>query len=122
MGPQWIVFDLVLDALSTLQVRTTVQAGFVLLGVTAGSSPAEAGGVLPFRAQLYDLPRKRRLADRGVQSALLGGGTTGGFMLREPYPLDLPNHQILVIAQNMAQVQNAVQLVLYGVAKRIDQK
>src|SRR5579864_8391542 len=57
-GPQWVVFDLVLGALATLQVRATLQEGFTLLGLTVSNSSNVSGG---FRAQIYDVPRQRRL-------------------------------------------------------------
>jgi hypothetical protein len=117
-APHWVVFDMVLGPLSTLQIRKTLHRGFTLLALTCSTTSNVSGG---FRAQIYDLPRKRRLADRGVNQALIGGLDESCF-LREPYPLDLPNHQILIIAQNLEAVQNAVQLVLYGPAKGIDQK
>jgi hypothetical protein len=118
-GPQWVVFDLVLGPLATLQVRATLQQNFTLLGLTVSNSSNVSGG---FRAQIYDVPKQRRLQDRGIQQALIGGLASGGFFLREPYPFDLPNHQVLVLAQNLEAVQNAVQLVMFGMAKRIDQK
>jgi hypothetical protein len=112
-GPTWECVSMVLTALGTSQVRVSLQREFTLLGLNVSTSSNVSGG---FRAQLYDVNKQVRLADRGVQQALLGGTDGEMFFLREPYAFPQPNSQILVMVQNLEAVQNTIQLVLYGVA------
>ncbi|HKM99445.1 MAG TPA: hypothetical protein VJX23_02930 [Candidatus Binataceae bacterium] len=116
-APEWECVTAILPALATTQARISVQRNFTLLAINASSISLVAGG---FRAQLYDVSKKVRLADRGLQTVLIGGtqGTvspSGPFFLREPYPFHEHDAQILVQLQNLEAVQNSIQLVLYGV-------
>lgn len=117
-GPIWEAVTLGLSALGTLQARVNVQRDFTLLAITVSSSSNVSGG---FRAQLYDMKKRLRMADRGVQFALIGGPNTGPFFLREPYRFDIPDSQILVIAQNLEAVANTVQIALFGMALRFNE-
>lgn len=124
-GPMWEPINMVLAARSTLQARVNFQRAFTLLAVAASSSSVVNGG---FRAQFYDMKKQRRLADRGVQQANIGGqvstggaGPTGPFFLREPYPFDITDSQLLVLVQNLETVQNTIQIVLYGSVLRFNE-
>jgi len=115
-APTWEAISMILSPLGTLQARVSLQREFTLLAMNAGSSSVVAGG---FRAQLYDVKRQVRLADRGIQFALMGGDSgppppTAPFFLREPYYFPDPDSQILVVVQNLEAVQNTVQIALYG--------
>jgi hypothetical protein len=122
-SPTWEAVTLVLPAQGTLQARVALQRDFTLLAITVSSSSLVNGG---FRAQLYDTKKRVRLADRGIQAALLGGGLgppspTAAFFLRDPYRFDQPDSQILVQMQNLEAVQNTVQIAFYGVALRFNE-
>jgi len=117
-GPTWEAVSMVLAPQGTLQARVNLQREYTLIGLTAATTSNANGG---FRAQLYDVKKQVRLADRGVQLALIAGnlgpvGPIASFLLREPYPFDEPDSQILVVVQNLETVQNSIQLALYGVA------
>jgi hypothetical protein len=122
--PTWEAVTLVLAPQSNQQVRVNVQRDFTLLSISVTNSSNVSGG---FRAQLYDVKKQLRLADRGVNQALMGGPAFGGarpngtFFLREPYRFDLPDSQLLIVAQNLETVQNLVQVALYGAALRFNQ-
>jgi hypothetical protein len=124
-GPDWEVVSMILNAGSTLQARVNLQRDYTLMALTVSSSSNVNGG---FRAQLYDTKKQRRLADRGVQMALMAGQPTaaappsGPFFLREPYKFDQPDSQILVLAQNLEVVTNTIQIVLYGVVLRFNEE
>lgn len=115
-APVWEAVSAQLAAQDTIQLRVNVQRDFWLLGLTA-SSDQNAG----FRAQMYDTIKKVRLADRGVKSQNIAGGSAGVTLLRDPYHFDQPDSQILVILQNLATVQANIQLVLYGQVLRFNQ-
>jgi hypothetical protein len=123
--PTWEAVNMVLNARSTLQARVNVQRDFTLIGLVASSSSVVNGG---FRAQLFDTKKQLRMADRGVQQSLIAGsvfgaGTLSGpFFLREPYPFDQPDSQVLVLVQNLETVTNTIQLVLYGLVLRFNAK
>jgi hypothetical protein len=122
-GPTWEVVSMILAAQGTLQARVNLQRDFTLISVATSSSSLVAGG---FRAQLYDTKKQVRLADRGVQQAMMGGqsggaGPTAPFFLRDPYRFDQPDSQILVMVQNLEAVQNTIQVVLYGLALRFNE-
>lgn len=117
-GPTWEVVNLVLNARATLQARVNLQRDFHLLAVLTSATSVVNGG---FRAQFYDVRKKLRLADRGVQQAQLGGGANSPAFLREPYRFDLPDSQVLVIAQNLETVTNTIQIVLFGFARRFNE-
>jgi hypothetical protein len=94
-----------------------VQRDFTLLAINTSTSSNVSGG---FLAQLFDVMRQVRLADRGLLSALMGGaqgppGPSAAFFLREPYPFHEHDSQILVNVQNLEAVQNTIQIALYGV-------
>jgi hypothetical protein len=115
-APTWEAITINVAALATAQVRVSLQRDFTLLSLTTSTSSNVNGG---FRGQLYDVMRKVRLADRGIQAALmggsLGGALTAAFFLREPYRFQTHDSQVLVMVQNLETVQNAVQICLYGV-------
>lgn len=117
-APTWEAVNLVIAALGTLQVRVALQRDFHLLAINVSTSSNVAGG---FRAQLYDVMKQVRFADRGLNQALMGGqqgpaGPVGAFFLREPYRFDEPNSQLLVNVQNLESVQNTIQIAFYGLA------
>lgn len=93
------------------------------MALTATSSVFTTRG--GFRAQLYDMKKQLRFADRGqlVANIAGNGGTTPGapFFLREPWQFDEPDSQVLVIVQNMETAQNSIQLVMYGQVLRFNQ-
>lgn len=115
-SPTWEAVSASLAGQDTIQLRVNVQRDFWLLGLTASSD-----NVAGFRAQMYDTIKKVRLADRGVQSPLIGGTSGGAYFLRDPYHFDQPDSQILVIIQNLATVVANVQLALYGQVLRFNQ-
>lgn len=113
--PSWEVITLSLPSLGTAQARVNVQRDFHLLG-TVGSSTSVNG----FRVQLYDVKKKRRFSDRGFGHFNLLGGQGSILFLRRPYRFDMPNSQILVVAQNFDTVQAIEQIVLYGCVLRFN--
>jgi hypothetical protein len=120
-APMWEAISFVLGPLQTAQARVNLQRDFNLLAILISNSSNVAGG---FRGQMYDTRKKLRLADRGVQQALMGGNMTalsGPFFLREPYPFDQPDSQILVQATNLEAVTNTIQIALYGLVLRFNQ-
>jgi hypothetical protein len=123
--PTWEAVTLVLAPLGNQQVRVNLQRDYTLLSISVTNTSNVNGG---FRAQLYDIKKQLRFSDRGVQQQLMGGPIGGGagfgpgtFFLREPYRFDLPDSQVLVVAQNLENVQNLVQIALYGSALRFNQ-
>lgn len=111
--PRWQVLNAVLGAQQTIQLKIDVPNDFYLLAFLTSSTSEVSGG---FRAQFYDVFKKYRLQDRGVQHALLGGGSGGAFFLRDAYHFDLPRSQVKVVLQNLELVANTIQVALYGVA------
>jgi hypothetical protein len=123
-APMWEVVTAILSARGSTRVRVNLQRDFTLMAITATASVNTALG--GFRAQLYDMKKQLRLADRGVMFANIagpmgGGGTPGGKFLREPWEFDEPDSQILVIVQNMEAAQNSIQISLYGQVLRFNQ-
>lgn len=125
-APMWECAEFVLSSRGSDRVRINLQRNFTLLAVIASASVNTALG--GFRAQFYDTTKKLRFADRGVMFANFAGtmgggvGTGGGAMwLREPWQFDEPDSQILVIAQNMENAQNRIQIVFYGQVLRFNQ-
>jgi hypothetical protein len=116
-APTWEAISMVLAARGTLQARVDLKREFTLLGITSSASVIDTGG---FRAQLYDVLRKRRIADRGVSRPNIAGGAGAMVLLREPYPFPDAGSQILVQVQNLEVVANTIQLVLYGVSRRFN--
>jgi len=122
-GPTWECVTMILAAQATQNVRVNLQRDYTLLSLAVSSSSVVSGG---FRAQLYDVKKQRRLMDRGINEALLGGqcgpvSPSNPFFLREPYEFPDADSQILVMMQNLEAVTNTVQLVLYGVALRFNE-
>lgn len=123
-GPIWECVNMVLTPHGTIQARVAVQRDFTLMAINTSSSSNANGG---FRAQMYDVKKQVRFADRGVQWVLMGGGQgpaggpVGTFYLREPYRFDQPDSQILVMVQNLELVTNTIQIMLYGVALPFNQ-
>lgn len=113
-GPSWQVATLVLAARTTGQMRISVPPDFHLLAINSSATVATALGA--FRAQFYDVKKKKRFGDRGTLFANIGGQTGQTFFLREPYQFDKPNSQVLVLIQNLEAGANTIQIVLYGVA------
>jgi hypothetical protein len=127
-GPMWEAITLALGAsgtnTQTLQARVNLQRNFTLLAIACTASSSLVGG---FRAQFFDMKKKRRLADRGVMFANLAGDLvlplpTGIKFLREPYVFDQPDSQVLVEVTNFEAVANTVQLVLYGLVLRFNEQ
>jgi hypothetical protein len=118
-GPSWEAVNIVLGPQGTQQARVNLQRNFTLLAITCSTTSNVSGG---FLAQLYDVKKQVRFADRGVLAAMIGGigGTAiddiAAYFLREPYPFEQPDSQVLVQVQNLEAVQNSIELVLYGVA------
>lgn len=111
--PRWQVLNAVLGAQQTIQLKIDVPNDFYLLAILTSATSELTGG---FRAQFYDVFKKYRLQDRGVQHALLGGASNGVFFLRDPYHFNLPRSQVKVVMQNLELVTNTIQVALYGVA------
>jgi hypothetical protein len=123
-APMWEVVNVILAARDSTRVRVNLQRDFHLMALTASVSVNTALG--GFRAQLYDRKKQLRFADRGQLVANLagtmgGGGFGGAFFLREPWPFEEPDSQVLVIIQNMEAAQNSIQLVMYGQVLRFNQ-
>jgi hypothetical protein len=122
-GPVWEAVPFVLAARDTVQARVNLQRGFTLLAITTASSVTDRGG---FRAQFYDMKKKRRFADRNVNAPNIAGAMGGvnpaaASFLREPYTFDQPDSQILVSVQNLETVANSIQVVFYGVVLRFNE-
>lgn len=122
-APTWEVVNVILNSLGSTRVRVNVQRDFTLMALTASASVNTVRG--GFRAQLYDMKKQLRFADRGQLFANIagpmGGAATGaGNFLREPWRFDEADSQILVIVQNMELAQNAIQLCMYGQALRFN--
>lgn len=123
-APMWEVVTVNLAARGSTRVRVNLQRDYTLLALTATATVNTALG--GFRAQLYDMKKQLRLADRGVMFANLagrmGGGTPGGAVfLREPWTFDEPDSQILVIVQNMETAASVINIALYGQVLRFNQ-
>lgn len=114
-APIWEVVTLTLPPLGTRQARVNLQRDFHLLGMVGNSSSANG-----FRAQLYDVKKERRFADRPYGHFNLLGGQGSILMLRRPYRFDEKDSQILVIAQNLDTVTATEQIVLYGCVLRFN--
>jgi hypothetical protein len=120
-GPMWEAVTLTLAARSSLQARVNLQRNFTLLAMTVTGTSNVNGG---FRMQFYDMKRKLRFADRGVQQANIAGGMLGmigAFFLREPYDFAHADSQMLVIAQNLETVANTIQVAFYGQVLRFNE-
>ncbi len=117
-GPVWEAMSMVLGARGTLQARVNLQRDFHLMSIMASGTSAINGG---FRAQLYDVKKRLRFADRGVQQALIAGVTNSPFFLREPYPFPESDAQIMVVVQNLETVANTIQLCFYGQVLRFNE-
>jgi hypothetical protein len=122
MGPDWEAVNFVLAARDTQQARVNLQRHFTLLAIGTTSTSNVNGG---FRAQFYDTKKQLRFADRGVMRANIGGDNGGGprspFFLREPYPFDEPDSQLLVVVQNFETVTNTIEMMFYGLAMRFNE-
>jgi len=118
-APMWEVVTVKLNARGSTRVRVNLQRDFTLIAITAGASVNTALG--GFRAQLYDMKKQLRLADRGVMFANLAGSAGGAVFLREPWPFDEPDSQVLVIVQNMEAAANTIDIALYGQVLRFNQ-
>jgi hypothetical protein len=122
-APSWEVVNVILSSRGSTRVRVTLQRDFTLLALTASSSVFTALG--GFRAQLYDMKKQLRFADRGQLVANLAGNMAASFgapfFLREPWEFDEPDSQVLVIIQNMENAQNSCQLCMYGQVLRFNQ-
>jgi hypothetical protein len=123
-APMWECATFVLASRGSDRVRINLQRDFTLLAITTSATVNTALG--GFRAQFYDTAKQLRFADRGVLfsniAGTMGGGGSGAAMfLREPYQFDQPDSQILVIAQNMENAQNSIQIVFYGLVLRFNQ-
>jgi hypothetical protein len=116
-APIWIYADVpALAANDTEDMRIGCPENFTLFAVMAQILGAEYpnGG---FRLQLYDVNRKVQLIrDHPVNfEAYCGNGRRGSALfLREPYPLQEKNAQILVRVGNLEAVPYALQVVLFG--------
>lgn len=110
--PRWQVLNAVIGAQQTYQAKVDLPDHFHLLAVLTSAT----GELLPgnFRAQFYDVFKKRRIQDRGVQNAQLGGASGAAFFLAEPYEFDIPRSQIKVVMQNLLATPSTVQVAFYG--------
>ena len=122
-GPAWEAVEWSLAARQTLQARVNLQRDFTLIALTAKSSSSVNGG---FRIQFYDLKKRLRFADRGVQMANFAGSVaptalTSPIFLREPWRFDLPDSQILINVQNLETVANTVDVAFYGQVLRFNE-
>lgn len=129
--PIWIYSDVPsLDAYDTEDMRIGCPDNFELFGVNAYVDPGstvdfENGG---FRLQLYDVNRKIQLikdhpvnfqnycgvGNNGSGGAAVGGGACTPLILRDPYPLEEENAQILVRVGNLEASAYPLQVVLFG--------
>jgi hypothetical protein len=123
-APMWECVTVILSARGSTRVRVNLQRDFTLMALTATASVNTVLG--GFRAQLYDMKKQLRFADRGVMFANLAGPMGGGapgaaVFLREPWEFDEPDSQVLVIVQNMEAAQNSIQIAMYGQVLRFNQ-
>jgi hypothetical protein len=118
-APMWECVTVILSARGSTRVRVNLQRDFTLMALTATASVNTALG--GFRAQLYDMKKQLRFADRGVMFANLAGTAGAAVFLREPWEFDEPDSQVLVIVQNMEAAQNSIQIALYGQVLRFNQ-
>jgi hypothetical protein len=116
--PLWETVTFVFTSRQSQQFKLAFHKAFTLFAINASSSVDTVGG---FRFQLYDVLRKIKLTDRGVNYANLTGEGENAMFLREPYEFQGPEAQCLILASNLEPAANTVQLVLYGMGKRIDQ-
>ena len=114
-GPIWEVVTMSLPAFGTREARVNFQRDYHLLGLV-GSASAPNG----FRAQFYDVKKKRRFADRLYGHFNFLGGQGSVFMLRRPYRFDERDSQLLLMVQNLDTVASTVQIVLYGCVLRFN--
>jgi len=114
-GPIWEAISLVLPAFGTRDARVNVQRDFHLLG-TIGSATGPNG----FRAQMYDVKKRRRFADRPFGHFNFFGGQGSVLMLRRPYRFDEKDSQLLIMVQNLDTVTSTIQIVLYGCVLRFN--
>lgn len=125
-GPMWEGVEFLLDPLDTLQARVNVQRDYTLLAQSATCSVnTVAGG---FRAQYYDIKKRYRFADRGLNFANFAGpvanpagNSPSVFFLREPYRFEIPDSQILLQVQNFENAPNTVSLAFYGQVLRFNE-
>lgn len=125
-GPMWEAVECLLDPLDTLQARVNLQRDYTLLSIAATCTVnTSAGG---FRVQMYDIKKRYRFADRGINFANFGGTVqnVGGnspsvFFLREPYRFEVPDSQILLQVQNFENAPNTVSIALYGQVLRFNE-
>ena len=120
-GPVWEAVEWLVNPLDTLQARVNLQRDFTWLAFTASCTSNLNGG---FRVQMYDIKKRYRFADRGVNFANFAGpvgpNVAGGFFLREPYRFEIPDSQYLIEVQNFESVQNRISMALYGAVLRFN--
>lgn len=123
-GPMWEAVELLLDPLDTLQARVNLQRDYTWVSKAATCTSNLNGG---FRAQVYDIKKRYRFADRGINFANFAGPVAHGsgnspaaFFLREPYRFEIPDSQILLQVQNFENVANTVMMCFYGQVLRFN--
>lgn len=124
-GPMWEAVDFLLDPLDTLQARVNLQRDYTLISKSARCDVNTVGG---FRVQYYDIKKRFRFADRGINFATFAGpvnnsgagNSPAAFSLREPYRFEIPDSQILLQVQNFENVPNVVQIAYYGQVLRFN--
>lgn len=125
-GPVWETTRWTLDAFATQQSRVNLQRDFTLISVSAKCSSNLQGG---FRLQMYDLKKRYRFQDRGIDFGNLAGpvqidgAPKGGaaFFLREPYRFEVPDSQIYIECQNLESVPNTISFAVYGQVLRFNE-
>lgn len=124
-APMWEAAEALLDPLDTLQLRINLQRDYTWLAKAATCNSNVVGG---FRTQVYDIKKRYRFADRGINFANFAGPVSNPagndpacFFLREPYRFEIPDSQILVVIQNFENAPNDVMLAFYGQVLRFNQ-
>lgn len=123
-APMWEAVECLLDPLDTQQARVNLQRDYTWLAKIANCTSNLSGG---FRAQVYDIKKRYRFADRGINFSNFAGPVQNPthspacFFLREPYRFEIPDSQILLQIQNFENAPNTVMMAFYGQVMRFNQ-
>lgn len=125
-APMWEAVECLLDPLDTVQARVNLQRDYTWLSKSSTCTSNLAGG---FRAQVYDIKKRYRFADRSINFANFAGpvnnagaaNSPASFFLREPYRFEIPDSQILLQVQNFESAPNIVMMAFYGQVLRFNQ-
>jgi len=112
--PAWYPCDFTLAPNDTQDTTISIDEGFQLLAFLASSALGSGLGD-GFRVQLYDVQKGIKFVDRGINFENVGGLGGAPYFQRSAYPFDEANPQVFVRVINLQALQNAVQVVLFGV-------